>query len=71
MISDDHAELLTAAAIDLDVARRAGVESVTEVSQLPEELRWLGGQEHGRPGLLFWWRDLEDRHVPNTGPTKP
>jgi Protein of unknown function (DUF3631)/Domain of unknown function (DUF3854) len=68
MISDDHATLLTAAAIDLDVARRAGVESVTEVSQLPEELRWLAGQEHGLPGLLFWWRDLEDRHVPQYRP---
>jgi hypothetical protein len=68
VISADHAALLEAAAIDLDVARRAGVESITEAIQLPEELRWLGGQEHGLPGLLFWWRDLNDRHVPQYRP---
>jgi hypothetical protein len=71
VISDDHATLLTAAAIDLDVARGAGVCSASRADELPAQLHWVARHDGALPGLLFPWRGLDGREVVQYRPDTP
>ncbi len=65
MIAAEHAALLEGSAIPLEVAEAAGVETVTDRSNLPT------GITAAVPGLLFWHYPLEGDPVPQYRPDKP
>jgi Domain of unknown function (DUF3854) len=56
-VLDHHAALLSAAAIDPQVAMAAGIRSVSSVADLPEEFRWL--EARGVPALVFPWHRID------------
>jgi hypothetical protein len=70
-LAPHHAELLTASAIDVDVATEASVCSVTRPDELPDELSWVGRHREALPGLLFPWRSTDGREVVQYRPDTP
>lgn len=53
-LSAAHAAWLEAHAITPEVARRAGLYSITSVDELPDDARWPG--DRGIPGVIIPWR---------------
>lgn len=53
-LGPDHVAWLEAHAITSDVARAAGLYSITSVDELPDGTRWAG--ERGIPGVVIPWR---------------
>ena len=63
----EHVELLAAAAISTEVAEAAGVRTISDMSQLPEGLRWV----KNTPGILFEWRSIDGATTPQYRPDVP
>jgi len=67
-ISTDHARLLEASAIALDVAAEAGVHSVSAVDDLPREFLQYGVK--AVPALVFSYAGIDAVDVPQLRPDK-
>lgn len=67
--ASQHVDLLNASAIELDVARVAGVRSVLSCSDLPEPFRYLGAK--AVPSLVFPWKRLDGSTVDQLRPDTP
>lgn len=70
-LAPQHVELLERSAVDLSVARQAGVRSVTAAGDLPDPLGWVARHQHGVPGIVFPWHGPDGRVVCQYRPDQP
>ena len=68
-IGEDHDRLLAGSAIDLGVARAAGVYSAAQTVELPPEFRHYGPK--CLPALVFRYSGVGGEPVPQVRPDKP
>jgi len=69
LLSADHAQLLHGSAIDVEVAREAGVCSVRTAADLPPAFRGYGSKVV--PALAFSYTGLSGEAVPQLRPERP
>jgi len=69
LLSADHAQLLHGSAIDVEVAREAGVGSVLTAADLPPAFRGYGSKVV--PALAFSYTGLSGDAVPQLRPERP
>ena len=68
-LTEEHAAYLAAHAVDLELAERLGVRSITSVNDLPDD--WRAGLGRHVPGIVFPWTSYDGRVSPQLRPDEP
>jgi len=68
-LTPEHADFLSSHAVTPAVAQRAGVYSITEVDNLPNDFAWCG--EEAVPAIAFPWTTPSGRTVVQIRPDTP